>query len=78
MARVGPVLHPSAVRALIKNWLDFAKSGQDARVSHCDLSVLEDYMRKLCLATHRNYDCRPFRSKQALASEIGDIFRSSL
>jgi len=59
-------------------WLNLSKNGQDARVSHCTLPVLEQCVQELCNATNRDPARRLFRSKHALASNIGDIFRSCL
>jgi hypothetical protein len=63
------------VLAIIERWLQLSRGAQVTRVSHCDFSALE---REICVPTNRSYTRRSFRSKQALASEICDIFRSSL
>ena len=51
---------------------------QDTRVGHCDLEMLEGSMQRLCKLTNCDYTRQLFRSKRALASKIGDIFRWSL
>jgi hypothetical protein len=67
-----------SVDSLLQLWLNLSKTGQDARVACCDLTTLEDSMQRLCSLTNRDYNRCSLRYKDALASEIGDIFRSSL
>src|ERR1700733_11407115 len=71
------------VKHTMTQWLNLSKNGQDARVSHCTLLVLEQCVHEqcvheLCNATNRDPARCLFRSKHALASNIGDIFRSCL
>jgi len=66
------------VRSLVEQWLHLSVSGQDKRVSHCSMSMLEDSIRKLCDLTNRDFCRYVLRSKSVLASNIGDIFRCTL
>jgi len=66
------------VMSNVEQWFDMNMTGQDLRVSHCEMSTLEHYMQHLCDATHRDYSHHLFRSKHALASKIVEIFRWSL
>lgn len=53
-------------------------NAQDTRVSHCDPAMPEHYMQRLCELTNRDWSRYISRSKHALASKIGEIFRWSL
>jgi hypothetical protein len=63
------------VKLTLTQWLNLSMSGQDARLSRCTLPVLEQCVHDLCNATNRDLTRHFFRSKHALASKIGDIFR---
>jgi len=64
-----------AVKQTLTQWLNLSMSGQDARVSRCTLPELEQCVHDPCNATNRDSARHLFRSKHALASKIGDIFR---
>jgi len=66
------------VHSLVEQWLHLSVSGQDCRVSHCSMSMLEESIRKLCDLTNRDFQRYLLRSKGVLASNIGDIFRCTL
>jgi hypothetical protein len=69
---------PILVLTCVKHWMELSMSAQDTRVGHCDLEMLEGCTQRLCDLTNRDYTRQLFRSKQALASKIGDIFQWSL
>jgi len=62
----------------VERWSELSVSGQELRVSHCEMKILEHYMVQLCEATNRDYSQHLFRSKRALSSKITEIFRWSL
>jgi len=66
------------VQSLAEQWLDLSVNGQDCRVSHCSMSMLEESIQKLCDATNRDFQRYLLCSKGVLASNIGNIFRCTL
>ena len=67
-----------SVISCVKAWMQLSMSAQDARVSHCDLTILQHHVQQLCELTNCDYSCYLSHSKSTLASNIGDTLHCSL